>query len=203
MKIGIDIDDTLNNEYQFMIDFGSMWCAKLGKYKLEKIDTIHATEMFGWPQKVSYDFWHKNMDEFAKFPAVPFASEITKQLKKDGHQIYIITARKMNDEFFPKHIASEMKTFTANWLMKNEIAFDKIIFDAKDKGKICKENGIDLMIDDDPFNIDRLIGKTNVFLFDKPYNRKPEYSLLTRVYSWYDAYKKIKDFERKHSGRAI
>lgn len=203
MIIGIDVDDTLNNEYSFMVDYGTMYCNKIGKFKLENIDTIDSTQMFKWGNKIAHEFWHKHMELFCSMPAVPFAGEVIKKLKSEGHQIYIITAREHNDEWFPKHIACNMERFTAEWLMKNGIPFDKIIFKANDKGKVCEENGVDIMIDDDPYNIDKLIGKTNVFVFDKPYNRKPEYSLVTRVYSWYDAYNKIKEFDAKRSGRKI
>ena len=48
------------------------------------------------------------------------------------------------------------------------------------------------MIDDDPINLRKLIGKTNIIIFDYPYNRITEFSDLTRAYSWYDIYYKIK-----------
>lgn len=198
MIIGIDIDDTLNNEYQFMIDYGTMYCNKLGKFKLEKIDTIESHYMFNWGEKIAHQFWDEYMDEFCKLPAIPFSAEVIQKLKADGHQIYIITAREQNDSWFPKHISSDLENFTKKWLTDNGIPFDKIFFKAKDKGKICKENNVDIMIDDDPKNIDKLIGNTNVFVFDKPYNRRPEYSIVTRAYSWYDIYDKIKEFENKN-----
>ena len=201
MIIGVDIDDTLTSEHDFVIHYGTMYCNKLGKYNLKRIDTVNITEMFDWPLKIAHEFYYKYSEKISEQPAVPFASEVLKKLKKEGHQIYIITARKQNDEWFPKHISSRLELFTAEWLLKNEIPFDKIFFDAKDKGKVCRDNGVDIMIDDDPENIEGMIGNTSVFIYDKDYNRKPEYSLLTRVYSWYDAYKKIKLLESKRSGR--
>ena len=46
MIIGIDIDDTLNNEYQFMIDYGTMYCNKLGKFRLENIINFRSKNNF-------------------------------------------------------------------------------------------------------------------------------------------------------------
>ena len=65
------------------------------------------------------------------------------------------------------------------------------MFNVKNKGKCCKDNNIDIMIEDDPVNLRKLIGNTNVLIFDYPYNRSNEFSNLTRVYSWYDIYYKI------------
>ena len=48
------------------------------------------------------------------------------------------------------------------------------------------------MIEDDPINLRKLLYNTNIFVFDYPYNRNREFSNLTRVYSWYDIYYKIK-----------
>lgn len=200
MIIGVDIDDTLTIEHSLVIDYGTMYCNKLGKYHLKTIYSPEIVEMFDWPLKVAHEFYYKYAETFAEYPAVPFASEVLNKLKQEGHQIYIITARKHNDEWFPKHISKRTELYTAEWLLKNKIPFDKIFFDAKDKGKVCEENNVDIMIDDNPQNIEKAIGKTCVFIFDKDYNRRPEYNLMTRVVSWYDAYDKIHEFERKRSG---
>lgn len=203
MIIGIDIDDTLNNEYQFMIDFGTMYCNKIGKYSLKNIDTIESHYMFEWGEKTAHQFWNTYMETFCKLPAIPFSGEVIKKLKSEGHKIYIITAREKNDPWFPKNMARDLENITIKWLLDNGINFDKIFFSCEDKGKVCKENNVDIMIDDDPRNIDKLIGNTNVFVFDKPYNRKPEYDIVTRVYSWYDAYEKIKKLNAKLKGLKI
>ena len=62
----------------------------------------------------------------------------------------------------------------------------------KDKGKYCKDNNINIMIEDDPINLRKLLSNTNILVFDYPYNRNKEFSNLTRVYSWYDTYYRIK-----------
>lgn len=53
-----------------------------------------------------------------------------------------------------------------------------------------KEN-VDVMIDDDPINIRKLVGNTEVIIFDYPYNRSDEFKELNRAYSWYDIYRII------------
>lgn len=47
------------------------------------------------------------------------------------------------------------------------------------------------MIDDSPEVISKLVKVTKVFCFDNRYNRDLSYENMTRVFSWYDIYRKI------------
>ena len=89
-------------------------------------------------------------------------------------------------------LKNDVEGITIKWLKENKIYYDKIVFDVKDKGKYCKENHINIMIEDDPINLRKLIDNTNVIIYDYPYNRIDEFNNVTRAYSWYDIYYKIK-----------
>ncbi len=192
MKIGIDIDGVLNSQYNFCIDYGSKFCCELGEYKLENINVFNTTDMFLWSEDVAHKFWNKYRVELVvNLPARPFAAEVINKIKQEGNEIYIITARKNNDKWFSEKLENDVEGITINWLRENNINYDNIYFDVTDKGKFCKDHGIDVMIEDDPHNIQKIIGNTNVMIFDYPYNRNKEFSELTRVYSWYDIYSKI------------
>lgn len=100
-------------------------------------------------------------------------------MKKDGNEIYIITSRSFTT-YENKHKA-KMQVFVKEWLDKNNIVYDELIF-SRNKANICKEKNIDIMIEDKPENI-LLISKDRlVICYDHPYNN----------YSWYDIYDKIK-----------
>ena len=196
MKIGIDIDGVLNSQYNFCIDYGTKFCDELGKYKLENINVIDTTDMFLWGVDIAHQFWNKYREDLVvKLPAKKYASEVISRLKNEGNLTYIITARKNNDEWFPDSLKKDVEAITKKWLKENKIYYDKIIFDVKDKGKYCKDHNINIMIEDDPINLRKLIGNTNVIIFDYPYNRNTEFADLTRAYSWYDIYYKIKRIE--------
>ncbi len=192
MRIGIDIDGVLNSQYNFCIDYGTKFCNELGKYHLENIECIDTTDMFLWGEEVAHEFWNKYREELVeKLPAKKYSSEVINKLKNEGNSISIITARKNNDEWFPDELKNNVEEITKKWLKENKIYYDKIVFDVKDKGKYCKNNEVDVMIEDDPINLKKLIGNTKVIIFDYPYNRNIEFSDLIRVYSWYDIYDKI------------
>lgn len=198
MRIGIDIDGVLNSQYNFCIDYGTKFCNELGKYRLENINAIDTTDMFLWGEDIAHQFWNRYREDLVvKLPAKKYASEVIKKLKDEGNIIYIITARKNNDEWFPDILKKNVEEITKKWLEDNKVYYDEIVFDVKNKGKYCKDYNIDIMIEDDPINLRKLFDNTNVIIFDYPYNRNTEFASLERAYSWYDIYYKINCIKEK------
>ena len=85
----------------------------------------------------------------------------------------------------------ENKKIVLNWLKRNKIEYDKIIFSPEDKLDICLENNIDVMIEDKPANINKISGKIPVICFHAGYNKNCDGGNIIRCYSWYDIYIKI------------
>ncbi|MBO5141686.1 MAG: hypothetical protein J6C46_01580 [Clostridia bacterium] len=192
MIIGIDIDGVLNYMHEFIIEYGSKICNESGKYKIENINAQWSTEIFSWPNEMAHELWDKYGEElYVKSTARSFASEVIKKLKEQNNEIYIITARRNNDDWFPPTLRENAEMVTVNWLNENKIIYDKIYFDSKDKSKVCRELGVDIMIEDDPKNIDMLLDTTKLLIYDTVYNRLDKYKEMERAYSWYDVYMKI------------
>lgn len=84
-----------------------------------------------------------------------------------------------------------MKKIVVKWLTKYKICYDKIVWTNKEKLTYCKENDIDLMIEDNPKHINELAEFCKVICFDAPYNRNLNFKNTTMCYSWYDIYDKI------------
>ena len=114
------------------------------------------------------------------------AKEILKKLKEAGHTIIIITARE------EKHV-EELYLITHNWLKQHEIPFDKLIINSVDKAEKCKENHIDIFIDDSIKYCESVWKqmKTPVYLFDSVYNQMHENENIKRVFSWEEIYEEI------------
>ncbi len=191
MIIGIDIDGVLTNIERFQLDYGS-------KYFFENENSININsnkyeiiDIFNTNTEKDDEFWKKYLKFYAKKePARRFSSEIIKKLKDDGHKIYIITARFLTDR--DDYLGKKMRAIVKKWLKNNKIIYDKIIFSKEDKRDICKENNVDIMIEDAPKNIIELSEVlTKVICFDALYNRDIEKENVIRCYSWYDIYYKI------------
>lgn len=197
MRIGIDIDGVLTNVGQFSIDYLSKYCVEndimfdIGDsyYKIAKTFNINSAD--------ERKFWDKYLDFYAKYEkARPFASEVIKKLKDDGHKIYIITARWLTNR--EDNIGNKMRETVKNWLVENEIIYDELIFtkaDNENKFQEVIDNDIDIMIEDSPTNINELANLTHVFCYNADYNKNCNGENITRCYSWYDIYKKIVQYK--------
>ncbi|MCL2354877.1 MAG: hypothetical protein FWC68_03205 [Oscillospiraceae bacterium] len=197
MRIGIDIDGVLTNVHQFTIDYFTKYCVENNiEYTIGDCDYESATT-FNVSNKTDEDFWYEHIFYYAKNqPARIFSSEVIKKLKKEGHEIYIITARWLSNK--SDETGNKMRNAVENWLHNNDIKYDKLIFSklkeyGERKIESCENTKIDLMIEDSPQNIIELSAVCPIICFDNSYNQNVEGNNIYRCYSWYDIYKKIRE----------
>ena len=193
MRIGIDIDGVLTDIEQWQLDYGSkFYFEKYGK-EIQNNEGYETTDIFKVDSKLDDEFWTEYFKDYSTNVDVrKLASEVIQKLKQDGNEIYIITARGS----FLSHSASVMsieenRNIVLDWLKRNEIEYDDIIFSPEDKLSICRENNIDLMIEDKVDNINKISTKIPVICFHAGYNKNCIGNNIIRCYSWYDIYSKI------------
>lgn len=198
MKIGIDIDGVLTDYARFMYDYGTKFCVEKHLPLTIKPNQIDEA-IFGWDEKITEAFWNRYLEEYVtNYPARFFASKVIQELK-EKHEIYIVTAR--NEEGLPPEDYGKMRDFTKQWLKAQNIAYDAIVYTKRgNKLKDCIENDVQLMVEDEPMNIEELKEKLMVLCYDCPYNQQVEGKNIIRVYSWYDILDKIEriDIEEKN-----
>ena len=198
MRIGIDIDGVLTNIEQFVIDYISKYCVennieyRIGTSNYDYCKTFHISK------EEEMNFWEQYLEDYAmQENARPFAAEVIKKFKEDGHEIYIITARWLTNREDDK--GNKMREIVKSWLSKNEIIYDKLIFSKavrENKLQEIIENKIDLMIEDSPNNVNELSKIIPVICYNAAYNKNCIGNKITRCYSWYDIYRKIKDLNK-------
>lgn len=193
MRIGIDIDGVLTDIEQWQLDYGSkFYFEKYGK-EIQNNEGYETTDIFKVDSKLDDEFWTEYFKDYSTNVDVrKLASEVIKKLKQDGNEVYIITARGN----FLSHSASVMsieenRNIVLDWLKRNEIEYDDIIFSPEDKLSICIENNIDLMIEDKVDNINKISTRIPVICFHAGYNKNCKGNNIFRCYSWYDIYSKI------------
>ena len=191
MKIGIDIDGVLTDIEQWELDYFS-------KYYLEKYNKcIKNPKEYGsykiFEGTVEEDnlLWNKAIWDYIEEPPRKFASEIIKKLKNENNEIYIITNRTSDLSYVPDMSKEQMEGIVKKWLERYEIIYDKLIFSNSDKLDICIENDINVMIEDNPFNINKISAAIPVICFNSGYNESCIGINIYRAYSWYDIYHKI------------
>nr|WP_263326726.1 HAD family acid phosphatase [Neobacillus sp. Marseille-Q6967] len=186
MKFGFDIDDTLINlrEHAFTI-----YNQKLKKnvplnvfLELKRVE-IH--EPFGLSDEQGIEMWNQSLEEiyYTTCPAFPNALQTLQQLKKQGHEIYYITAR-------PKEHGERTK----KWLIEQgfPVEDDKFFYGMQDHEKvdIIKNLKLDYYFDDKPAILETLSNHSvKAVLKDQSYNRNKN---IPRIVNWTD-FKEIID----------
>ena len=189
MNIGIDIDGVITNEDEFILACTSKYCYE---NNLEGLSNPNGYEFskLNWSNEMIDDYRGKYFDEYVdNFLARMFASEVIQKLKNDGHNIFIITGRHKCTR--DTKDGKDMRNRIKNWLDKNNIVYDKLLFAKVPKIKEINENNIDIMIEDSPSTIEAINKIVKVLCYDNRYNRDLKLDNVTRVYSWYDIYNKM------------
>ena len=153
MRIGIDIDDTLTDVKDELIKAGENYARSLGKdIKVDKNFEDKNNNGNKWQEMFQFNYeelkyFLKDIQESITNKAKPREDvvEVINKLKNDGNEIIIITAR--DSEFH-----DDPYKYSKDWLDKNNIYYDKLVVNARNKEDTCIEEKIDLFIDDSESN---------------------------------------------------
>ena len=191
MRLGVDIDGVLTDIEQLELDYGSRYYLTSTNRHLKKPDGYGSDEIFDASNEEDCDFWGMAIYDYVNEPPRRFASEVLNKLKTEGVEIFIITNR-VSDLSYCDITIEEMKRIIVKWLKKHKIPYDQLIFTEGTKLTALRENKIDVMVEDSPKMISEIAKEFKVFCFDERYNQKLRHENMTRVFSWYDIYDKIK-----------
>lgn len=192
MNIGIDIDDTINNLSDILVEYAIKYNNENSiKHEIKQYK-YDFEEAFGWNKEQEEGFKEKYIGKCLSEATVKKgAREYIQKLKDEGNKIFIITART------PEETVQNIENISREWLERNGINQDKLEMGCLQKVSKCDENNIDVFIDD---NIEHCRAVNSelgipVILFDSIYNQDEKE--LNRVYSWEEAYRLIKSYENK------
>lgn len=196
MNIGIDTDGVLTDLYTYNYTLGkkemkrepdnSMGYDVREMYKISKLKELFIGLRYFFPYCM-------------KWPPREGAVDAIKHLNEEGHQLYEITARKFVTKrnllgMYSRHLLFQ-------WYKRYGMHFKEIILcseehSSEEKLAGCIRAGVKLMVEDKP-EVVELLDKNNirVLMFDAPYNREMKGKNVTRVYSWEDVEKYIKEMD--------
>ena len=189
MRIGIDFDEVVADSVATIIKLHNEQYRT--SFKREEVTKYHVDEVWGgtkeeWRQKLDEFFSTKNAKHLD-----PVAGSIPAMdaLKRAGHELYVITARSDDDieatELWLKmHFPKTFKNvhYGNSWYPEKK----------KLKSEMCKENGIEVMVDD-RMSVAQDCGPAGirVLLFDQPWNQGELPPNVERVFSWDEIVKKL------------
>ena len=184
MRIGIDIDDTITDSWEYLIPhYASLF--NLDEKKLPKsLPYYNAVKDI-----ISLDDYYKILvpihDKYSnEIPLKDNVKEVIDKLYELGHTTYFITSRGSS--------YSDSYDTTKKYLDSHGIKYEKLYTYTKDKAEICLQEKIDLYIDDSFKHCTNVKSKgIDVLMYDTYYNQ--EYKEFKHVHSWNEIYKYIKD----------
>ena len=138
--IGIDNDDTITNTFD-----------KAEEYLINHIEYIPYDELYEGKTERAINFAKERLETIQR-ECLPkeHAIEVIKRLKDKGYKIIIITAR-------GSELKYDHEKITKDYFKKYNIPYDDMIFSSINKGLDCKNNNIDILIDDREENLDSAI----------------------------------------------
>lgn len=195
MKIGIDIDDTTVLTVKAMLKYADKFEEEIShmptnrdKFGLIK-NRYYLEALYGWDEKTKFEFfekYYKNVLE--ECTILNNADKIIQRLKEEGNTIHFITARLMNIK------NCDTEKITKETLNKYNIPYDTLNLHINDKLKFCKENKIDLLIEDSYETCKELSdnGIKSILITTKM-NKEIETKEIIRTNNWDEIYEEIKN----------
>lgn len=183
MKIGIDIDNVITKTFSKTLEY-----IEKCDNKEELLNNIKAITTGDNSVKCVDVFYKKNsLKVFEQAELMEGAKENIDRLLEDGHEIIIITLR---GDKLQEYKGSEK--ITLDYFKKYDIKYNKIIFSSIDKVKDCKENNIDILIDDSVSNCIKAEKEgINAIIFNTETNKNIDDRNIKRVTDWNEIYEEI------------
>lgn len=189
MKIGIDLDgvvidsETTFRTYEEIFDIDVL----KGNHLINKEEPKFQAR-YNWTNEQEKEFIEKYFLIVSKESNLMSGFiGIYNLLKEQGHEFVVITAR--------GGFVKEMKDDAIRLLEEKNIKFDKYYWNVDDKLEICKNEKVDIMIDDDWKIIKRLADNEVKTLYFRDTNlmKLEENKYIKEVNNWGEIYRYIKN----------
>lgn len=193
MKIGIDLDGVVfDSEKTFRIYEELFDILVLKGINLINREEPKHQQRYDWTEAQTKQFQEQFYLKVSKASnLMPGFKEVFSLLKKNNkHEFVVITARGMD--------VKEMQDDAIRLLNENDIKFDKYYWRVRDKVQICKQENIELMIDDDWRIIEKMKENKIKSLYFRDTNLKKleENEFVTEVNNWGDIYRYLDSKEQ-------
>ena len=192
-RIGLDIDDTICNTNFVLMKYAFKYNKEHGNKPLLKYNTNNFGEVFGWNKEEVNNFFRTYyLDALKEIEPKFRAKEVLSKLREEDYEIVFITVR--NDRECDGE--GEAKRITLEWFEKYGIPFDELYVDIQDKKSFCKENKIDIFMDDSVSTVTKVKDTgIDTFIAMNDFNLDFNDDEITKVYSMEDFYNKVHALE--------
>ena len=191
MIIGVDIDGVLANYSRFLYDHVSKY---LNKKPLKKCYEVK--EVYGLSSDEEMKVWQDNYDNYVKnIDALWGSAKFLRFLRKNNHKVYLITNRGF--DAIPGTNYEKAYNQTEKWLKKHHFEYDKLILTKGLKLNECKACGVEIMLEDSPYQIENVSQGIPVIIIDTDYNREVNNDNTYRCKSYREVKKTFIELSKK------
>lgn len=188
MKIGVDLDGVVFDSEEELRVYSELYdFVELKNHEHRDDKVLKFQERFKWKEQDIENFLKKYHEKIVKTANYKVgAKEVLHMLKEDGHELIMITARGGLNE--------KMIEITNERLKKDNMdIFDKCYYKQEEKEKICKQENIDIMIDDYEKNCLKISneGIKTIYFKAAPSPELEENEYLKVLYNWGGIYRYI------------
>ena len=193
MIIGIDIDDTITDTYEVLVNYAQEY--SIDVLKKEPIlkeghcnNHFYTQHLLDWKNGEDINFLNEYYEKIiTEVRPRTLAIKYLKKLHDEGKKIILITAR-----WQPENLDVEVET--KKWIEKYNIPCDKLIINAENKVIAAKQENIDVFIDDS-FKNCQMVSEIGIktYLMDSRTNKELVDSKIERIYSWPHLYMRLKE----------
>lgn len=195
MNIGVDVDGVLTDLQGFHKRHAPPFFKR--KFNRDAVDEslCDIRDIYRCTEDERYAYWKKYLLKYVTVePARKGAKAFTRRLHSDGHKVFIITKRVFSSQ--EDFMGKLMRFLLKNWLWRNGITYDEVVFcdnDVSDsKRTACLDKHIDVMIDDEPENIEAIAPIAKVICFNTSYNQTCKGENIERATDWDEIYELIR-----------
>ena len=182
MNIGIDIDNTITNTRDVILDYVQIFDRENNINTRVDLDYYSLEESLQWDTELIKQFLSTYLTDIYQYVTPkPYALEVIRELHQ-CHSITLITSRNQRDQI--------IKATTLEWLSLHQVEYDRLVMNSTanmhhfSKLESCLDNNIDVMIEDHHDLSLELSGIIPVVMFDYPYNAHLDANNITRVRDW-------------------
>lgn len=194
MKIGIDLDGVVFDSEEELRVYSELYdFIELKNHGHKNNKELKFQDRFNWKEQDVENFlkkYHEKITRTANYKVG--AEEVLHMLKEDGHELIMITARGGLNEKMIKITEKRLKKDNMN-------IFDKCYYKQEEKEKVCKQENIDIMIDDYEKNCLRISkeGIKTIYFKAAPSPELEENEYLKVLYNWGEIYRYITELNKK------
>ena len=183
ITIGIDIDDTISKTNEKIFEYARDFNLKKFNSKHEDINTTNLLKRFNWLDITLQEFFSNYLKEILlNVEKIEYSLEIINKLYEEGNKIIFISSR--NYDYKDPYEVTDF------WLSQNGYKYDKLFCDVVDKENVCFDEEIDLFIDDNFRNIERVNESGIKTIWFTNESKQVHYK---KIYDWRKIYDYIKN----------